>query len=498
MAEGKAIIINGVEDEIDPVLTPVLEKQITTKSKSKSITVGGKVCEYVDEFMLYLVTRLPNPHFSPEDQSKCTIVDFTVTQKGLEEQLLGRVIQKEQRSLEESLKNVLEEVTNNTKSLLNLDKMLLERLSENTGNLLDDEELIGVLADTKSKSTDVKEKLIAAAEMKKNINEKREQYRPVATRGSVLYFSIVDMSNVNCMYQTSLDQFQQQFDGSMDLAEKASLASKRVNNIIITMTYLTYRYINRGLYESDKTSFLLIVMFKILVTAGKLSPVSISLFLRGGGALNINTSRAKPYAWLSNEAWLNIVQLSMDSVPFKSIVQDFESNEAAFSPWYSDNEPEKFPVPIVEARITNEEDVVLAFNRLLLVRSIRVDRTLLAVNDFIKATDGVDLNGTRLPVMGPKFIESVTDTVEAVMAEMDATTPVIYLLSAGAGKSRFRRLIPYTAHILFPIELCIRQLCSSIILYNITTIAYIHHTDIYPLLNITSTNYPLVRRCRPY
>ena len=31
---------------------------------------------------------------------------------GLEEQLLGRVIQKEQRSLEESLKNVLEEVKN--------------------------------------------------------------------------------------------------------------------------------------------------------------------------------------------------------------------------------------------------------------------------------------------------------------------------------------------------------------------------------------------------
>merc|ERR1719502_2083315 len=111
--------------------------------------------------MMYLTTRLPNPHFSPEDQAKTTVVDFTVTQKGLEEQLLGRVIQKEQRSLEESLKNVLEEVTNNTKALLKLDQMLLERLSENTGNLLDDEELITVLADTKSKSTDVKEKLSA-------------------------------------------------------------------------------------------------------------------------------------------------------------------------------------------------------------------------------------------------------------------------------------------------------------------------------------------------
>jgi dynein heavy chain len=64
--------------------------------------------------------------------SQCTIVDFTVTQKGLEEQLLGRVIQKEQRSLEESLKNVLEEVNGNTKALLRLDQLLLERLSENT------------------------------------------------------------------------------------------------------------------------------------------------------------------------------------------------------------------------------------------------------------------------------------------------------------------------------------------------------------------------------
>lgn len=45
------------------------------------------------------------------------MVDFTVTQKGLEEQLLGGVIQKEQKSLEEQLKSVLEEVTRSTRSV---------------------------------------------------------------------------------------------------------------------------------------------------------------------------------------------------------------------------------------------------------------------------------------------------------------------------------------------------------------------------------------------
>src|SRR5690606_34198575 len=100
--------------------------------------------------------------------------------------LLGRVIGKEQKALEDKLTAVLEKVNANTKALMQLDALLLERLTSNSGNLLEDEELIGVLANTKQKAADVNQKLVSAAETKANINEKREQYRPVATRGSVL------------------------------------------------------------------------------------------------------------------------------------------------------------------------------------------------------------------------------------------------------------------------------------------------------------------------
>ena len=89
-----------------------------------------------------------------------------------------------------------------------LNALLLEKLSANSdGNLLEDEELISVLAETKEKVADVKTKLEKAVETKNMIAQKREQFRPVATRGSIVYFSIIDIGQVNWMYQISLEKF---------------------------------------------------------------------------------------------------------------------------------------------------------------------------------------------------------------------------------------------------------------------------------------------------
>jgi len=82
---------------------------------------------------------------------------------------------------------------------------LLHRLSTSKGNLLDDTELMDVLNNTKTQAKEVAAKLIDAEIKTKEINEKREQYRPVAVRGSALYFTIIEVAQVNWMYNSSLE-----------------------------------------------------------------------------------------------------------------------------------------------------------------------------------------------------------------------------------------------------------------------------------------------------
>lgn len=140
-----------------------------------------------------------------------------------------------------------------------------------------------MLAVTKQTAQDVAEKLANASETNKKINEACEEYRPVAHRATLIYFLIAEFSVVNCMYQTSLAQFNQLYELSIDRSDRANMPSKRIHNIIEYMTYEIYLYIQRGLFERHKIIFALMLTNKILISAGKIKVSRRTGGLRGLG-----------------------------------------------------------------------------------------------------------------------------------------------------------------------------------------------------------------------
>lgn len=63
--------------------------------------LGDQVIEYNKEFKLYLTTKLPNPHYLPRLSTKITLINLSITESGLADQLLDLVIQRERPTLEE-------------------------------------------------------------------------------------------------------------------------------------------------------------------------------------------------------------------------------------------------------------------------------------------------------------------------------------------------------------------------------------------------------------
>lgn len=66
--------------------------------------------------------------------------------------------------------------------------------------ILDDEELIKTLEESKFRSGEVTKKLEETEIIEKEINENRNSYLPIAIRGTILYFVISDLSGIDPMY----------------------------------------------------------------------------------------------------------------------------------------------------------------------------------------------------------------------------------------------------------------------------------------------------------
>ena len=63
---GKKVLIEGIHEEIDATLDPLLSRAIKKKGRSMTLELGGNIIDYDPNFELFLMTKLFNPHFRPE------------------------------------------------------------------------------------------------------------------------------------------------------------------------------------------------------------------------------------------------------------------------------------------------------------------------------------------------------------------------------------------------------------------------------------------------
>lgn len=156
---GNVVILENIGEEIDPSIEPVLNKSLKKVAGKYMIYLGEKEVLYNTNFRFYMTTKLSNPKYKAEVSTRVTLVNFTVKQKGLEEQLISVVIQKMEFTLEKSKNDLVLKKASNESKLRQLDDDILRMLQEAKGSLIDDENLIKALDKSKETEEEVRHQI---------------------------------------------------------------------------------------------------------------------------------------------------------------------------------------------------------------------------------------------------------------------------------------------------------------------------------------------------
>ncbi|CAH8652543.1 unnamed protein product [Schistosoma rodhaini] len=408
---GKPCLLENVGEELDPVLESVLLKQTFKQQGATVIKLGDAIIPYHNDFKLYITTKLSNPHYKPEVSTKVTVVNFTLSPSGLEDQLLGIVVAEERPDLEEAKNQLIISNAKMKQELKEIEDKILERLSATEGSPVDDVDLIQTLEASKLKSSEIKSRVIAAEQTERDIDETRSKYIPVAVRTQILFFCVADLANIDPMYQYSLEWFVNIFLQGITNAERADFVPQRVENINDYFTFSLYCNVCRSLFEKHKLMFAFLLAIRILQNEGLIDS-SEYRFLLAGGTHKIKELPNPAPEWISDRIWGDVLNLA--SLPkFTNLPESMTQNPDGFKQIFDSSDPHRTVFP--EPWQTNLDN----FQRILILRCLRTDKLTNAMQDFVSQH------------LGQKFVEPQTANLHQVFKDSSPSTPLIFVLSQG-------------------------------------------------------------------
>uniref|UniRef100_A0A8C6R3K0 Dynein, axonemal, heavy chain 6 n=1 Tax=Nannospalax galili TaxID=1026970 RepID=A0A8C6R3K0_NANGA len=423
---GLPVLLEELKEILDPALEPILLKQTFVSGGRLLIRLGNSDIDYDKSFRLYMTTKMPNPHYLPEVCIKVTIINFTVTKSGLEDQLLSDVVRLEKPELEEQRIKLIVRINSDKSQLKSIEDKILKLLFTSEGNILDNEELIDTLQDSKITTGAIKSRLKEAESTELMINVAREKYRPVATQGSVMYFVIASLSEIDPMYQYSLKYFKQLFNTTIETSAKADNLQLRLT-ILLQQTLLTaYTNVSRGLFEQHKLIYSFMLCVEIMRQQGQLTEAEWNFFLRGSAGLEKERPPKPEAPWMPLQMWFACCDLEESFPIFEGITKNIVlhpvsirlgSFETYINPahWegYVQMEPEEGSNAFWKSEFSS-------FQKLILIKCCKEEKVVFALTDFV------------IENLGKQFIETPPVDLATLYQDMSYSTPLVFILSTGS------------------------------------------------------------------
>jgi dynein heavy chain len=415
---GKWVLLENVLEELDASLEPILLQQKFKQGGQVMMKIGDNTIPYSDSFKFYMTTKLPNPHYPPEVCVKVTLLNFTITMSGLQEQMLGLSVSEEMPDLAEKKAELTVQNAESNKQLYDIESQILYLLSHSTGNILDDTNLIETLAEAKVTSTEVSAKMAEAEITEKEIDASSAEYIPVAYRASLLFFCIADLSNVDSMYQYSLPWFKLLFSNCCTNAEKSADLPTRLKNLNEYFTFSIYENVCRSLFEVHKLLFSFLLCVKIMQGDDQIDPAEWRFLISGNRPESRDAPNPDP-TWVEPQAWNEICCLSTMGA-FYGFEEDFanKDNLVGWRRIFDSVDPQTGTYPGRWGKCLN------SLQRMCVLRALRPDKIAPALQNFV------------IENMEIKYIQPPPFDLPKTYNDSINISPLIFILSSGCDPAK--------------------------------------------------------------
>ncbi|RLN66256.1 hypothetical protein BBP00_00002338 [Phytophthora kernoviae] len=408
---GTPVLLENVGEELDPSLEPLLLKQTFKQGGVSCIRLGDSTVEYAESFRFYITTKYRNPHYLPEVSVKVTLLNFMITPHGLEDQLLGIVVAQERPDLEEQKNKLIVQNARNKGLLKEIEDKILNILSSSQGNILEDEDAINTMNQSKQVADEIKKEQLVAEKTEVEIDTVRQGYKPVAYSSQVLFFCIDQLANIEPVYQYSLSWFINLFIASIQNSDRSPDLTQRLQNLDAHFTYSLYRNICRSLLEKDKLMFSFLLCISIKQGKHELQNTEWYFLLTGGIALSEPPPNPAKL-WLSDKQWAEFSRLS--ALPaFNGIIEEFIENDNQWKAVYDSPVGHALPFPGTLGQVSQ-------FRRLLGLRCIRPDLLVVGIQQFL------------VEEMGERFVKPPQFDLGLCYSDSNVSSPLVFILSPGS------------------------------------------------------------------
>lgn len=241
---GGSLLIKDFE-RYDPILDPILRSEVSRNGGRQLIRIGDQILDYNLNFKLYLHTRDPNIKLTPFVESRVSPINFTITSRDLESQVLNLALKITEPETETKRKELIVAQSKNKMELLALEHQLLDSLAAVKGNILDDDTVIEHLDSLKSQTNSIDVQMKESKAVLDKIDQIRNKYYDVAVHASLIFQLLQKISGYNRFYNFSLAMFKGIFSKVIECK----------GNIIIQLYIDTFASVSWSLTELDKKVF---------------------------------------------------------------------------------------------------------------------------------------------------------------------------------------------------------------------------------------------------